>query len=559
MLVAIEVTEQVLNRRELEQLLHRAEAQAVELQAQASELSSIGHALDVERARLAALIENMPIGVILAEAPTGRLVLSNRRAEEIWRHPFIPSPETAAYRAYQGFHADGRPYLPEEWPLARSLAKGEVVHGQEIDFLRGDDTWGVMSVSSAPIYDRNREIIAAVVSFTDVSDRIADERVLRHTRDELASLLAVSQTLVSTLDLPQVLARLVQELHGVIDSDGVTIYLIEGDDLVVQEYVGPLPRADAMATRMSLRKTSGLWQSVRDRKPVYITDLDENTPLARAWHAPQAVDQRRLAGKARSYLAVPIMVKNRPIGILRLTHNEPGRFTADHARLATAIANQAAIAIENARLYQQAQEFAVLEERQRLARDLHDSVSQALFGVVMATHGALNNWEKKPDVARVRVEAAAQLARTAQAEMRALIFELRPDQLETDGLVKALELQTTALQQRGQFQLDVALCDEPELPLPVKETFYRIAQEAINNALKHAKPTRMEVKLSQGDGRADLEVTDNGKGFDPNGSYPGHLGLRSMRERAERVGATLSIESAPESGTRISVRYTDPN
>jgi signal transduction histidine kinase len=253
---------------------------------------------------------------------------------------------------------------------------------------------------------------------------------------------------------------------------------------------------------------------------------------------------------------VPILYKEQPIGILRLTHNEPGRFTGEHARLATAIANQAAIAIENARLYRQAQEYAVLEERQRLARDLHDSVSQALFGVAMATHSALTNWERRPTVARERVESASQLARTAQAEMRALIFELRPDQLETDGLVKALELQTTALQQRRQFQLDVALGDEPALPLQVKEAFYRIAQEAINNALKHAKPTRIALSLTQDNGNVTLRLSDNGKGFDPDAAFPGHLGLRSMRERAARVHATLKIESEPESGTEIVLCYS---
>ena len=555
MIVAIEVTEQVRNRHELELLLRRAELQAAELQAQADELTSISLALDVERTRLAAVIESMPVGVMLAEAPSGRLILGNKRAGEIWRHPFIASSQLEGYREYRGFHADGRAYWPEEWPLARSLATGEEIHGEEIDFLRGDGTRGVLAVSSAPILDRERRIIAAVVSFVDITNRIEDERALRHTRDELASLLTVSQTLVSTLDLPQVLALLVQELRAVIESDGVTIYLIDGDELTVQEYVGPLPRAEALTIRMSLRETAGLWDSVRDRKPVYITDLAENSPLALAWHSPPQEDQRRLAGPARSYLAVPIIVKDQPIGILRLTHYEPGRFTAEHARLATAIANQAAVAIDNARLYKQAQELAVLEERQRLARDLHDSVSQALFGVVMATHSALTNWEKRPALARERVEAGNQIAKAAQAEMRALIFELRPDQLETDGLVKALELQTNALQQRRQFQLDVALGEEPQLPLPVKEAFYRIAQEAINNALKHAKPTHITMNLTADDGTVALRVTDNGKGFDPEGIYPGHLGLRSMRERAERVGADLTIESALETGTQVLVTY----
>lgn len=517
----------------------------------------LANVLNVERARLAAVIENMPVGVMLAEAPSGRLVLANREAEEIWRQPFVASQGLEGYRVYKGFHPDGQAYQPDEWPLARSLSAGEEVHGEEIDFVRGDGSWGVMSVSSAPIYDRNGEVIAAVVSFADITERIEGERALRHTRDELASLLVVSQTLVSTLELNQVLALLVQELRAVIRSDGVTIYLIDGKDLVVQEYVGPVPREEALAMRMPLRKTAGLWQSVRDQKPVYIMDLEEDTPLARAWHAPQAADLRRLAGNARSYLAVPIVVRGQAIGVLRLTHSEPGRFTDEHARLATAIANQAAIAIENARLYRQAQEYAVLEERQRLARDLHDSVSQALFGVVMATHSALTNWDVKPSVARERVESASQLAKTAQVEMRALIFELRPDQLEMDGLVKALEMQTAALRQRRQFELDVALCEEPPLPLPVKEAFYRIAQEAVNNALKHAKPHRMAIELTQENGSVALCVADDGNGFDPSGTYPGHLGLRSMRERAERVGATLTIESKPESGTEVRLEYTN--
>ncbi len=224
-------------------------------------------------------------------------------------------------------------------------------------------------------------------------------------------------------------------------------------------------------------------------------------------------------------------------------------------RLASAVGVMAdtldARAAERERL---ALETAVLEERQRLARDLHDSVSQALFGITLAAHSALTHWEDKPELARSRLEQTQLLARTAQAQMRALIFELRPDQLETDGLVKALELQTRALAERREFVVDVELCAEPDMPLNVKEAFYRIAQEALQNAATHARPRALALSLAHANNKVTLTVKDDGVGFDPQATYPGHLGLRSMRERAERVGARFSVESSP-AGSCVSLVY----
>ena len=201
---------------------------------------------------------------------------------------------------------------------------------------------------------------------------------------------------------------------------------------------------------------------------------------------------------------------------------------------------------------QLAQEGAVLEERQRLARDLHDSVSQTLSAIGMSAHSALTNWESKPQVARDRVKLAGDLARRAQAEMRALIFELRPDQLEVDGLVQALRLQAAALAERQEFSVEVSFCEEPEIPVAVKEVFYRVAQEATHNAAKHARPKRLELTLASGDEDITLVVKDDGEGFDPAANYPGHLGLRSMRGACARIGAELAIESVPgETSVRL--------
>jgi signal transduction histidine kinase len=139
-------------------------------------------------------------------------------------------------------------------------------------------------------------------------------------------------------------------------------------------------------------------------------------------------------------------------------------------------------------------------------------------------------------------------------EMRALIFELRPESLETEGLIAALEKQVAALRVRHEISLHASLGEEPDLPLEVKEALYRIAQEALHNTVKHARASRVDLKLECDAQGVVLEVSDNGVGFNPEGNFSGHLGLKSMRERAARLGGTLRVESVPGEGTRVRMR-----
>jgi signal transduction histidine kinase len=223
------------------------------------------------------------------------------------------------------------------------------------------------------------------------------------------------------------------------------------------------------------------------------------------------------------------------------------------------IANQAAIAVENARLYRQARLLAVMEERQRLARELHDSVSQALYGIALGTHTAHALLEREDPARAVKpLEYVLSLADAALAEMRALIFELHPDALEREGLVAALSRHAEAILARYHLAVETVFCEEPSWPLDVKEALYRIAVESVNNAVKHAQTTRISLRLQAQDGIVTLEVHDYGVGFDPQGEHPGHLGLRSMRERAAQIGAALEIESAPGRGTRVQVHVCLP-
>ena len=154
------------------------------------------------------------------------------------------------------------------------------------------------------------------------------------------------------------------------------------------------------------------------------------------------------------------------------------------------------------------------------------------------------------------LEYVLSLSEAGLAEMRALIFELRPEALESEGLNSALEKQAAALRARHGINVRTSLGEEPALPPETKEALYRIAQEALQNTVKHAGAANVNLGVGRADGSVTLDVSDNGSGFDPAGDFPGHLGLRSMRERAESLGGTLQIESAPGEGTRIRVRIS---
>lgn len=196
---------------------------------------------------------------------------------------------------------------------------------------------------------------------------------------------------------------------------------------------------------------------------------------------------------------------------------------------------------------------AALEERQRLARELHDSVSQALYGIALGARTAQIQLERDPARLAEPLDYILSLAEAGLSEMRALIFELRPESLQNEGLVVALTKQADALRARYKLNVITRFASEPDLALDVKEALYRIAQEALHNVARHAHATQVELSLHDADETLTLVVRDNGKGFDPAQKYPGHLGLKSMRERAAQIGGMLRIASQPGEGTMITV------
>lgn len=243
---------------------------------------------------------------------------------------------------------------------------------------------------------------------------------------------------------------------------------------------------------------------------------------------------------------IPISIRNEP-SVLAIAHDITNRKEAEEALRAA----QAELALG-------VQQRIALEERQRLARELHDSVSQVIYGISLGAHTALTLFDTDREKVLEALQYVLSLAQAGLTEMRALIFELRPESLEMEGLVAALTKQTEALRARHGVEVVLNVSDEPEVPLQIKEALYRIAQEGLHNAIKHGRPTRVEVSLYQEEDTLALDIGDDGIGFNARAVFPGHLGLRSMQERAMDTQGTLVINSQLGLGTQIHARIPIP-
>lgn len=258
----------------------------------------------------------------------------------------------------------------------------------------------------------------------------------------------------------------------------------------------------------------------------------------------------------QTLLAVPLYVDDSVMGALDVV-NKAGGFTDEDIQAMQIFAGQAAIAIEHAQLHQQAERLAVIEERQRLARELHDSVTQALYSVTLyadATRMALSAGKK--DVAATHLQELRNMAREAMMDMRLLIFELHPPVLEKEGLVTAVQTRLETVEARSGLHTALHVeGQETHLPLSLEEELYRIVQEALNNAVRHARAQQVTVEFLYADDGLCLTVRDDGQGFDPAvARQSGGLGLRGIEERVERIGGKLDVESTLAKGTALQVQ-----
>ncbi len=515
------------------------------LEAEVVERRRAEEALQEREAQYRSIFEETSDGIAISE-PDGAIVEVN---PAMCRMHGYTREELIGRRPSSLLRDDYRPGSPAfSAPLRENgqYAAGAVV-------VRADGGEIHVEIRAAQFLYKGRPHILSVVR--DVSERVGayellEARVAERTR-ELTAVLRIAHDVASTLELTPLLGVILDQLGTVVGYSAAAISTVEGEQLVGVEYRGALPSEAVLPRRLSLGLADSLWARLNRREAIVIDDVRDESEAAREYRRIIGAEVAQTAGHVRSWLGVPLLTLDRPIGLLVLTSAQPGAYTAADLRMVTAIAAQAAVAIENARLYERARGIAALEERQKLARELHDSVSQALYGIALGARTARTLLDRDPTRLAHPLDYILQLAEAGLTEMRALIFELRPESLENEGLAVALEKQAASLQARHHLTVETELCDEPAVPLDAKEALYRIAQEALHNIAKHAHARCVSIRLRCDAAAVGLEIRDDGVGFDPGGSFPGHLGLRSMRERAARIGGSLEIVSTPGEGTHL--------
>jgi PAS domain S-box-containing protein len=385
--------------------------------------------------------------------------------------------------------------------------------------------------------------------------READKR--RQVAEGLRDILTI---LNSNRPLDEILESIVKQAVRLTGSNAGVIYRYDAptQSLIVEAGSGLPEQMNAMQNVPTYR--GGAFEAMLVRKPYVLTDISRHLNTLSAKEASQQTGMsnwlRMIKDNFNAYIGVPLVIREETYGSLGLYYEKSNKFSDEEIGLVVAFADQAALAIENARLRTKAEQSAVAAERSRLARDLHDAVTQTLFSASLIAEVLPRLWEHKPEEGMRRLEELRQLTRGALAEMRTLLLELRPAALIEAELGELFRHLTDAFTSRARVQVKYAIVGDIDLPPDVKIALYRIAQEALNNIAKHAEATQAELTIHCHPGGLSMTIRDNGRGFNPAKVSPEHLGMGIMEERADNIGASLTITSQSDKGTQVQVNWS---
>jgi signal transduction histidine kinase len=436
------------------------------------------------------------------------------------------------------------------------------------NLIHADQFQGIFAIACYQPYAFSPQQIRLMRATADLTaaamERFRSRQAEQEALQDREQLLRASQAINAANSFKEILEAVA---HIDFDNGDHYLYIFENFDCRTATYIETVATSSSrfmqMGMRIPLDQVPFLRTHPRPGLGVY-ENIPEHPEL-------DAVTKATMQSHGTvSNLRYGLVRHGRLLGSFGVDHAIPKRYTEREKRLMIALGELVSAAVERIRLQgemhaareraerlaEQAQQLAALEERTHLARELHDSVSQALYGIGLGAQTAQRYLDSDPQLARESVDYILSLAQAGLAEMRALIFELRPESLQTEGLVIALAKQGASLQARHQIQVQLELGLEPPLPLATKESLYRVLREALHNVIKHAHASQVILRINDTGSEWWFEVIDNGVGFIASADFPGHLGLKSMRERISEMGGALVIDTAPGQGTRLTVKLS---
>jgi PAS domain S-box-containing protein len=466
-------------------------------------------------------------------------------------------------RSRESLYSDAHSWLAAVHPedrdqvLAALHERAEGQHDTTYRIIRPDGVTRWVRDRTFPIRDQKGQTQRICGVIRDITEHVAareqlEQRVEERTREIERGRAAAEalRDILGILNSEEPLERVLDFIAGragtLLDASAVAICIAgDGGPAVVKAASGWL--RDSVKTAGLPVGQEILDQAMAERRPISLSGL-RRMPGGSALQPARVTDDDAM-------LAVPLTVRGEVCGGLVAYYASAGQTSVEETKLVATLANQVALAMENNRLRGEVRQAAVAAERSRLAHDLHDSVTQALYSMMLyaeATNLAMQ--AGKQDVVSENLRELRAMAREAMYDMRALIFELHPPVLEQDGLVAALRARLSGVEARAGLQAEISVDgDERQLPLVIAEELFWIAQEALANAVKHARAQHIVVRLSCGQ-EVRMQVCDDGLGFDTaQVERDGHIGMSSIEERVRRIGGRLEITSAPAEGTVVTV------
>jgi signal transduction histidine kinase len=459
-------------------------------------------------------------------------------------------PEVVELLDTEKMHVVPGTELPRSWLGVPILVRDEVKGIVSLQNLDKEDVFTASDI----------ELLTTLTNSLSLS--LENARLLSDMQKRLAQVAALQETsraIVSTLDLNALVKLIIVQAATLLQAEGGILNLVDWERQEDEVFACFGSAAGALGIKIPLDQSFSGWVSLHNQPE--ISNHVHDDPRV-SIQAKQGVFAKPMTNTA----IAPLAIKDRVIGTLVVIDKLGGtvEFNQDDLGLLVGFANQAAIAIENAQLYQKAQQVAVIEERSRLARDLHDAVTQTLFSASLIADAVPAAWGTDPQAGRELLQDLRNLNRGALAEMRTLLLELRPAALAETSLEDLLRQLGEAASGREGIPVNLTVEGEGHLPSDVHVALYRISQEALNNVVKHARASQVDILLAYTNTTASLgnppkfhgvylKISDNGRGFELSQAPHHRLGLGIMHERAQAIGAKLQVDSHPGKGTQVSI------